>query len=393
MTDGITPSPDEAVHPKESRIQGRIYLFQVAGIKVTLHYSWLIIFVLVVWGLAEGYFPRSFPDYSRQAYWIAGLVASLFFFASILLHELSHSVVAKSCGLEIPEITLFIFGGVAHLGEEPAKPWDELKISIAGPIASIVLALIFGGVYFLIGEGGPVIARSIFEYLAIINIALAVFNLVPGYPLDGGRIFRALAWWKTGSLTKATRWASDVGKGFAWALMILGVFQIFAGALVGGLWLVLIGMFLKGIAASGYQETLMKQTLEDVSVGNVMVTDVVSISPDVTLEEAAQDYFLRYGHGGFPVVEGGRPAGLIALANIKDVPPEERPSKTVRDVMIPLDGKLEIKKDDSLIDALRQMTELGVGRLLVIRGSELEGIVTKTGLMRYFEIKQVLAKQ
>lgn len=371
---------------------GAVYLFQVYGIKVTLSYSWLIIFVLVVWGLSAGYFPHLFPEYSAQVYWLAGIIAALLFFASILIHELSHSITAVRLGIQVPEITLFLFGGVAHIAEEPADPQTELKIAAVGPLASFVLALIFWLVYIAIAGTVPSIIGAIFEYLAWINLALGVFNLVPGYPLDGGRIFRAVVWWQTGSVTKATKWASDIGKGFAWALMIFGALQIFGGSLVGGLWLIFIGMFLRGIAATGYQETMVKQSLEGVQVGRVMVEDVISVSANISLERLAQDYFLKYGHGGFPVMENEKPVGVISLANLKEIPQEERETRTVKETMTPLSPDLEIQATDSLVDALKKMTQTGMGRLVVMRGDRYAGMITKSGLIRFIEIKQVLGQ-
>lgn len=368
------------------------YLFEIFGIKVTINYSWLIIFLLVTWGLSAGYFPRYFPDYSAQTYWGAGLIAAILFFASILIHELSHSIVAVRSGIKIPEITLFIFGGVAHLSEEPTDPRVELKIAIAGPITSFVLAGIFWAIAAMTAGTAPSIITAVFGYLAWINAALAIFNLVPGYPLDGGRIFRALVWWQTGSVVKATKWASDIGKGFAWALMILGILQIFGGALVGGLWLIFIGMFLKGIATTGYQDLLMRQSLEGVQVSEVMTRDTIDVPADVGLERLTTDYFLKYCHGGFPVVQDGRPVGLISLGMLKDIPADERQSKTVADAMIPMGPDVEIGADETLVEALKKMTRTGLGRLLVMRGNEYIGMITKTGLIRFLEIKQVLAK-
>lgn len=392
MADQVEGTRVEAKEAVGGITSGGVYLFQVAGIKVTIHYSWLIIFVLVVWGLSAGYFPLYFPDYSTQVYWVAGLVAAIFFFASIIIHELSHSITAVRAGIKIPEITLFIFGGVAHLSEDPADPKLELKIAIAGPVASFVLA----GVFWLIKTAtvglAPGIVVAIFEYLSWINLALGIFNLIPGYPLDGGRIFRAIVWWKTGSVTRATKWASDIGKGFAWALMILGVVQIFGGALVGGLWLIFIGMFLKGIAQTGYQETVMRQSLEGVQVRDIMFENVITVPPDLPLSDLAHQYFLRYGHGGFPVMDNGRVAGLVSLSNVRNLQEEDWKAKSVRDVMTPLGPEVEVEPGDSLVDALKRMTDTGVGRLLVTRGGTFVGMITKSGLLRYLEIKQVLGQ-
>jgi Zn-dependent protease/predicted transcriptional regulator len=312
------------------------------------------------------------------------------FFASILIHELSHSLTALRCGLKIPEITLFLFGGVAHLSEEPSNPRDELKIAIAGPIASFVLAGGFWLIQRALHGNAPSLVVAIFDYLAWINLALAVFNLVPGYPLDGGRILRAIVWWRTGSITGATKWASDIGKGFAWALIILGVIRIFSGGLVGGLWLILIGMFLRGIAKAGYQDILMKQSFEGFTVREVMIEDIVSVPPDVTLDEATHEYFLKFGHGGFPVVKDGRTIGLISLAGVKDVSAEARKTTTVEQAMMPLSDKVMVGPEEGLGDALKKMTLSGLGRLLVMRGDSMVGMITKTGLIRFLEIKRVL---
>ncbi len=377
---------------KEKTRWGKFKLFEISGIQITIDYSWLIIFLLVAWGLSAGYFPRLFPDYSPQFYWVAGIFAALLLFASILIHELSHSITAIRAGIKIPEITLFIFGGVARLSQEPTNPRTELKIAVAGPLASFVLALAFGVLARVLGGPVPGMVVGIFTYLAWINLALGIFNLVPGYPLDGGRILRALVWWRTGSVARATKLASNIGQGFAWALMILGGVQIFIGELIGGLWLIFIGMFLRGIAASGYQEVMVKQSLEGVPVKDLLVENPVTIAPEVTLERAASEYFLRYGHGGFPVVRDGTTLGLLSLAQIKDVPEEARKSKTAGDVMIPLDEDIRIHPDESLLGAFKKMTQRGIGRLLVMRGNEMVGMITKTGMLRFLEIKRLLGE-
>ncbi len=388
MADAIESVSAEPARDEGTR--GRIRLFQIQGIKVTLDYSWLVIFALVIWSLSSGYFPRVYPDASLQIYWLAGFVATILFFASILFHELSHSLTAVRAGIEIPEVTLFIFGGVAHLSEDPQEAKTELKIALAGPLASVFLAIMFGLIHRLLSGLAPPLVSAVFEYLAWINIALAVFNLVPGYPLDGGRVLRGILWWRGWSLTRATKIASDMGKGFAWALMILGGLQIFSGALIGGLWLIFIGMFLRGIAASGYREVLMKHSLEGATVRDIMEHDVVSVPPDLSVEEAIHSYFLRHGYGGFPVVRNESPIGLLCLAQVKDTTPEDRETKTAQDIMMPLDESLQIAPDASLADAFGRMSQSGTGRLLVMKGGEFMGMITKNGLLRFLEFKQVL---
>ncbi|MEJ2718054.1 MAG: site-2 protease family protein [Deltaproteobacteria bacterium] len=376
--------------PPEQKSWGRFHILTISGIKINVDYSWIIIFVLVLWGISAGYFPHFFPGYTTQLYWIAGFIATMLFFASILIHELAHSLVALRMGIQIPDITLFIFGGISRLSEEPSDPRAELKIAIAGPLMSFALAAIFWFIKVLIQGETPSLIVAIFHYLAWINVALGVFNLVPGFPLDGGRVLRAILWWRTGSLEGATKWASDIGKGFAWALMILGAFEIFAGHLIAGIWLVFIGMFLRGIASAGYQEVMMKQSLEGVRVKEVMVENVVTVDPDMHLEDLSEKFFFKHGHGGYPVVQDHRALGLVSLAQVKDIPSEERGWKTVRDVMVPINEQIEIGPEDSLVDALKKMSDTRSGRLLVMDRDRMAGMITKTGLMRFLEMKRVL---
>jgi Zn-dependent protease/predicted transcriptional regulator len=373
--------------PKANR--GAFRLFEVSGITITLDYSWLIIFLLVLWSLSSGYFPFYFPGYASTVYWITGLIATLLFFSSILAHELSHALVARRSGIDIKEITLFLFGGMAKMSREASDPLTELKIAVAGPLSSFALAIIFWVVRNVISPG---MTQAVFDYLAWINVALAIFNLVPGYPLDGGRILRAVVWWRTGSVRRATKWASDIGKGFAWALIVLGGLQIFSGALIGGLWLLFIGMFLRGMAEGGYQEVLMRQALHGVRVREVMVENAVSVPPDLPADQLAEKFFLKYGYGGFPVTEEGKPIGIITLSQLRDVPDEKIKTETVRQVMSPIDSDLSIDPQASLVDALQRMLQTDSGRLLVIDGDKMIGMITKTGLMRFLEIRRVLER-
>jgi CBS domain-containing protein len=225
-----------------------------------------------------------------------------------------------------------------------------------------------------------------------VNVSLAVFNLVPGFPLDGGRILRALAWMKTGSLTKSTKLASDMGKGFAVALMFLGGLQIFSGSLIGGFWLIFIGMFLRGVAEGGYREVVMKESLEDIFVHDIAIRDAIAVPPDISLEGLVRDYLLVFGYGGFPVVRDGKAIGVVSLSNVKAIPPEEQAGMTVGEVMTPLGPEITVGPEESLTLAMRKMNEGGQGRLLVMRGDEFVGMITKTGVMRVLEIKSILGR-
>jgi Zn-dependent protease/predicted transcriptional regulator len=376
-------------HPTDETARSRIRVGRIGGIQINLDYSWLFIFVLVLWSLSAGYFPQIYPQQTAQTYWIAGIVATFLFFSSILAHELCHSYVAIRSGIKIPEITLFIFGGVARLSEDARDPKTEFKIAVVGPLCSFALAAIFWGIQKLLQDNPSTIVPEIFRYLSWINVALAVFNLIPGLPLDGGRIFRAFWWWKTGSVLQATKLSSNVGQGVAFALMILGALQIFAGWL-GGLWLIFIGMYLRGVAELSYQEISIRQSLAGTRARDIMIKDVVTAPSDFSINRLVSDCFLRYGYRGFPVTTNGKVLGIVSLPSIKGMPEEERINKTTRQIMTPIDQKMIITPDSSLVDALEKMSKENVRQLLVMRGDEMMGMVTQTGLLRFIEIKRAV---
>ena len=364
--------------------------FQVAGITIGFDYSWFIIFGLVLLALSGGYFPHYYPGYHTQTYWIAGIFATLFFFGSLVIHELAHSLVAIRSGIEIKEITLFIFGGVSRITEEPKDPVTELKIAVVGPLASFALALVFWLIMILFAKFQLVLLTGIFYYLAWINLALGIFNLIPGFPLDGGRLFRALFWWWTDSITRATRVATDLGKGFAIALMVLGGVQIFRGDLIGGIWFIFIGMFLRGMSQRGYEEVVVRRTLENVPVREIMTREVVTVTANLSLYELIYHYFLQYPYRGFPVKDDGRILGMISLNQVKDIPPGEYPVLSVRDFVIRLNNDMVIVPEGTLDQAMKQMTQTDLDRLLVMQQGELVGLITRKSLMRFVEIKQIL---
>ncbi|HEX2229550.1 MAG TPA: site-2 protease family protein [Candidatus Binatia bacterium] len=379
------------VAQKASETSRSIGLFTIRGIQVRLDYSWFIVFALVLFSLSLGYFPQTYPDQSVRTYWTTGLLATVLFFLSVITHELSHSFMALHSGIKIHEITLFIFGGMARLSEEANDPKTEFKIAVVGPLTSLVLAGLFWLIQTAVRGDQPSIFVEMFGYLAWINVALAVFNLIPGFPLDGGRLFRAFWWWKSGSLIEATRVASDWGKGFAIVLMIFGGLQIFAGSLIGGLWLIFIGMFLRGMAEASYQNLILKRSLDGTRVEQVMTRDVVSVSPDLPVKGIISDYFLRYGYRGFPVRTNGTVRGVVSLTDIKDLSMEEQDRKTVGDVMAPIKAEMIVTAETPLSEALRKMTEENLGRLLVMSGNQMLGMITQTGVLRYLEIHKALS--
>jgi len=364
-------------------------LFRLAGIDVTIDASWLIVFALVAWGISGGYLPRRYPGQPSSVYLAAGVITALLFFASVLAHEFCHSLVARAAGMNVERITLFLFGGVSQISEEAADPATEFRVAVVGPLCSLALAGVFWLLHRLWGAPESMVA-VVLGYLGWINVALGLFNLVPGFPLDGGRVLRAVVWWRTGSFTRATRVAAQAGKAFATLLMALGGLQMLTGNLMGGLWFLLIRGFLRGTAEGGYRQTLMRKALEGVRVGEVMVENVVCVAPDLPLDQLVRDHILHHGYKGFPVVEEGRVVGLVTLNGVKQIREEERPTTPVREVMEAAEDTIRISPQASLADALRAMAASGSGRLLVLRGDKLVGLITKSGLLRFVEIKRIL---
>jgi Zn-dependent protease len=375
------------IDPKK---MGGIGRFKVAGIWVSFDVSWFLVFAVVLFSLSAGFFPSKYPGHLTQTYWLAGLIATVLFFGSVVIHELAHSLVAIRAGMEIQEITLFIFGGVSKISEEPRDPVTELEIAIVGPLSSFALAFAFWVIRSIFAGWDLPLVTGIFDYLAWINLALGAFNLIPGFPIDGGRVFRALYWWKTGSLTRATRVATDLGKGFAVALMVLGGLQIFLGDLVGGLWFIFIGMFMRGMSQRGYEEVVVRKSLADVPVREVMAREVVSVPPELPLSRLVHDYFLRHTYHGFPVARDGEVLGIITMVQVSGVPPAEHPLLTVREFMISRSPALEIAPESSLAEALRRMVQEDLDRLLVMEQGEMAGIITRSTLQRYVQLKRVL---
>jgi Zn-dependent protease/CBS domain-containing protein len=370
---------------------GGIQLFELSGVEVVIDYSWLIIFALVLWGLSAGYFPQEYPGHSGQSYWIVGFFAALLFFASVLIHELSHAWVANSLGEKVSRITLFIFGGMAHLSGEPESAAVEFKVAGIGPLTSLVLGALFWGVHQAMPSAPALILwRAVFRYLAYINVALALFNLLPGFPLDGGRLLRALLWWRSGNLTAATAQAANWGQGIAFGLIALGALEIFTDALVGGLWLIFIGLFLRSAALGSYQHVILDQMLGRLRVGDIMVSNPVALSPDLTVNEAVERYFLHHGFGGFPVVSDGQVLGLVSLPQVRNCPAGDRASRRVRDIMRPLDDKVAIPLSSTVAEALRRMGEANAGRLLVMDDHRLVGLITRSGIAHYVQMQVVL---
>lgn len=367
---------------------GRVQIARVLGIPVYVHFSWLVIFGLLTWTLATGYFPAASPDLPVVSYWVKGLVASLLFFLSILLHEMGHSWVALRHGIRIRSITLFIFGGVAHMEKDPDDGRTEVKIAIAGPIVSFALAGAFVALAALPFLGPS--PRAVAQYLGMVNFIVAVFNLVPAFPLDGGRVLRGFLW-RTQGKVRATRIAAGAGTFFALLLIVVGVASFLNGNGIGGMWYVLIGWFLKDASAGAYAGARLDETLRGLTVRDAMTTDVATLPAHVSVAEAAHDYFMHTGYGGYPVLRGDTVVGLLSLRDVLGLAPEERERTAVQAAMAPLAEPLVVGPDEPLRAAMSKMAERGAGRLLVIQDGRLLGILTMSSVVRHVRVREELA--
>jgi Zn-dependent protease len=368
-----------------------VKLTKILGIEIWVDYSWLVIFALVTWSLAGGFFPKEYPGLTSLAYWIMGAFAAILLFLCVLLHELSHSYVAQKSGIAVPRITLFIFGGVAQIAEDPKNPKIELNVAVAGPICSLLLALLFWILSKSVLVSSYIQLLAIFEYLAFINIALAVFNLVPGFPLDGGRILRAYLWDRWGDMRKATHTVSRIGSGFGIGLIILGLINFFLGNFIGGIWLVFIGMFLNQASKSGYRMTLAKDALTGVKVRDIMTSKVTSVPASISLNELVNKYFHQFIFICFPVVnEEGELLGLVSLRQIKDVPKELWNQKTVGDIMMRNSDFNILSPDDDALRAVNLIMRNDLGRAPVVERRKLVGIITRRDIMTFLSIKYEL---
>lgn len=366
---------------------GSWQIMKVGGIPLKLHFSWFVVFGLITWALATQYFPQVAPELPQVTNWLRGAVAALLLFISVIIHELSHSFVARHYKLPIVDITLFIFGGVAQMKKEPSEPKVELYMALAGPFSSYILALLFFLFYKVIGAYPGL--KAISFYLFQINLILGTFNLIPGFPMDGGRLLRALLWKRSGDYLSATRKASKTGQHIALFFIFFGIFSLFAGYL-GSIWFLLIGWFLYTAAQSTYQQATVKGILSGVKVRDVMVTDVVSVSSDTPVSKLVDDYFLKYGFNGFPVVEGERVVGVVSLKEIKGLPKDKWPYTKTADVMQPFDRSSMASEDEGVSVTLERMLQENRGRLVVIRDGRLAGLITRSGITRYLQIKSEL---
>ncbi len=387
---------DRAINQTESGSPLRGYrLFRIFGFEVKLDLSWLLLGLLITWTLARGLFPADYPNLAESAYWWMGLIGALGILFSIVFHELSHSVVSRYYGLPIRGITLFIFGGMAEMEKEPASPKVEFLMAVAGPLASFLLGLIFFILtWFFTFSGVPVPVVGVLHYLAVINVVLAVFNLVPAFPLDGGRMLRAALWhWKK-NLHSATRIASTFGTTFGLVLIVLGVLNLFQGNIIGGMWWILIGIFLRGAANASYRQLVFNEALSAKPVSQFMKTDPVTVSPALTIADLVENYIYQYHYKMFPVVEGGTLSGCITTRQVKDIPREQWRQKTVGDVAEHCSPENTVPPEKDTAELLSLLARPGANsRFMVVDNGRLVGIISLKDLMEFISLKLELESE
>lgn len=358
------------------------------GIPIGAHASWFLVLALVTWSLAAGYFPQEYPGWEAATYWGVGALTALLLFSSVLLHELGHAVVAQREGVPVRGITLFVFGGVAQIGREPPTAGSELRIALAGPLTSLALA----GGFSLLGLAvafAPVLAAPA-VYLGRLNLLLALFNLLPGFPLDGGRVLRAVLWGLGSNFRTATRWATAVGQGLAFLFILAGVGQLFFGNVLNGLWIAFIGWFLHTAAESSYQQVALRDSLVGVRVRDVMTLQCPTIRGDLSLDQLVHEQLLRTGQRCFFVTADGGLQGLLTLHNVAAVPRDRWPVVTAGEAMTPLDRLLVARPDEDVLALLQRMDDADVHQAPVLEDGRLVGMVTREHLLRYIRTRSEL---
>jgi Zn-dependent protease len=367
-----------------------IRLIQVMGIPISLDPSWFLVFALITWVLAVSYFPSEFKQWSLVQFWIVAAITSLLFFLSVLLHELGHSIVALQYKLPVKSITLYIFGGISEISAEPSTPFPEFIIAFVGPFTSLVLAAFFYLVQLVFSGYAPIYASA--KYLAYINLILGLFNLIPGFPLDGGRVFRAIVWGINHNLRRATEIAGLLGQGIAFVFILLGVWLLFQGNWINGLWITFIGWFLENAVVGQVQQVRMHDLLAGHTVDQVVSRSCVMVSADLTLQELVNQYFLDKGERCVVVMQEDLPAGFLTLHNVRQVPRERWAMTTVAQVMTSMEKMKVTTPETGLVQVLAEMGSDGVNQMPVMVDGQIEGMLRREDIVNYLHTLQKLEK-
>jgi Zn-dependent protease/predicted transcriptional regulator len=374
-------------------MKAQFKLGRIFGVEIGLHYSWFIIAFLISFSLADQ-FRLNNPRWSDSLRWGLALVTAVLFFVSIVAHELSHALVAKARGLPVRAITLFALGGVAQIEKEAADAKTEFWMGIVGPITSFVIGLICLGITLALGWNPPEFPQqplpAMLMWLGVINIGLAIFNMIPGFPLDGGRVLRGLLWWITGNATRATTIAARVGQIIAFGMIIYGVMQFFGGAGINGLWLAFIGWFLLSASRESYAQMVITEGLRGLRVADVMTAEYTPVDAHLNLQTFAEEYLMRSGRRFFVVTVNGRPEGIITPHEISDVPRARWPYTTIADVMRPLDRTRTVGPNTPVTEALQVMTSQDLNQLPVISGGALAGLISRSHILQLIQTRSEL---
>jgi Zn-dependent protease len=379
------------------------------GVNVNIDWSWLLIFTLVSWSLAAT-FSQVHPEWTTATRLGLAIIAALLFFLSVLLHELAHSLVANARKHPVRSITMFLFGGVSNIQKEPTTPWDEFIITIVGPLTSFILGFMF----IVLGAGGAILnginnvsaanplqmlsrmgpLSTIFVWLGSVNILLGIFNLIPGFPLDGGRVLRSILWGLTNNLVKATRWSAWVGQLVAWGLILSGIAMIFGTRIpllgtgvFNGMWIIFMGWFLQNAAAQSYRRVLVQDVLEDVPVKKMMLTDLPAVPANITAEALVNNHIVGSDNRDFLVSEDGQPVGLVTVDDIRKLSPETRHSTLLREIMTP-SQKLEVVAPEANVsEAFDRLQNQNIPELLVMHGNNIVGLLRRKDIIRWLELQ------
>ena len=364
---------------------------KVKGIEIEVNISWFIVFILVTYMLATSYFTEIYPDWGPSLRWTLGSIMALLLFSSVLLHELSHSLVSIHSGINVSKISLFIFGGIAQMDEEPDEAKKELKIAIAGPAMSLCLSLLFMILTYILNfVNAPAPVTVVSNYVYSINLILALFNLVPAFPMDGGRILRALIWRHTGKLHSATKVASSLGEKFGYFLILLGIILILSGNYINGIWLGFIGWFIHQASKSSYKTTVLSDIFNKIPIREFMTENVIAVENNISVRDLVDKYFYKYKFLSFPVKMNEEIMGIVTTESIKKIPVESWDQITVASIITPLAADLIVSPDDIVSDVMAKLFTNTIGRVLVMDEGRLTGIVSRTDILNYINIHSQL---
>lgn len=372
-------------------MKGSVTIGKINNIRIEINASWLVGFVLITLTLALGYFPQAYKDWPAGVDWILGALMAIMLFVSVILHELAHSLVSKNLGIDVKRITLFIFGGMAEMDNEPDSPDKELKIAIAGPTMSIFLFVVFLALSRLFESLSlPEYTIVFFSYLSSINLFLGIFNLIPAFPLDGGRVMRAIVWKRKGSLRNATKITAMSGRMFGYILIFLGIFIAFWGNFIGGIWLLFLGFFINNSASASYQSTLLSDIFKKTTVQTFMTEHVVIVDDYISVRDFVDRYLLKYKFTVFPVRRMDEIVGILSVENIKGIPADRWDMTVLRGILTPLSKELSVRPEETMDTVMNKIFGNRFGRVLVMKDGELSGIISRTDILNYLRIHQEL---